>query len=49
MRPSDTITVRGIHTKRVTVDRELSTGRTLPYTTRCAILAQLLNADPTGD
>jgi alpha-L-fucosidase len=49
MRPYATVTVRGFPIKRVTKVRELSSGRTLDFTTRCAILDQLLNADPNGE
>lgn len=49
MRPYDTVTVRGVPIKRVKSVRELSSGRTLEHAARCAILDQLLNADPFGE
>jgi alpha-L-fucosidase len=49
MRPYESITVRGVPIRRVTAVRELSSGRELTFTTRCAILDQLLNADPMGE
>lgn len=49
MRPYETVAVRGFPVKRVTDVRELATGRELNYTTRCAILDQLLNSDPMGE
>jgi alpha-L-fucosidase len=49
MRPYDTITVRGLPIKRVRAVADLSTKTALAFTTRCAILDQLFNADPMGE
>lgn len=49
MRPYDAVTVRGVPIKRVKSVRWLSSGRDLAYTTRCALLDKLLNADPHGE
>jgi alpha-L-fucosidase len=49
MRPYETVTVRGVPIRRVSAVHELSTGCDLAFTTRCAILDQLLNADPLGE
>lgn len=49
MRPYDTVTARGVPIKRVRSVKELASGRELAYSTRCAILDKLLNADPMGE
>jgi alpha-L-fucosidase len=49
MRPYDTVTVRGVPIKRVQSATHIPTRRDLPFTTRCAILDKLLNADPQGE
>jgi alpha-L-fucosidase len=49
MRPYDTITVRGVPIRRVTAVRHLATGQSFQFTSRCAILDQLLNSDPLGE
>ena len=48
-RPYDTVTVRGVHIKRVVAVRELRTGTPLPFRTRCTVADQLFNADPRGE
>ena len=48
MRPYETVTVRGVPISVKSV-RQLSSGRELKFETRCAILDQLLNADPMGE
>jgi alpha-L-fucosidase len=49
MRPYDGVTVRGLPIRRIVGARDLATGRALDLSTRCAILDQLFNADPTGE
>jgi alpha-L-fucosidase len=49
MRPYDTVTVRGLPIKRIAAVRALNGNRPLTYSTRCAILDQLLNSDPMGE
>jgi alpha-L-fucosidase len=49
MRPYETVTVRGVPIRRVLAVRELASGRALEFTTRCAVLDQLLNSDPMGE
>ena len=49
MRPYESVTVRGVHIKRVKAARALSTGEELRFTTRCSIPDRLLNADPLGE
>ena len=49
MRPYDTVTVRGLPTKRIRAVRLLDDGSPLSFTTRCAILDQLMNSDPMGE
>ncbi len=49
MRPYDSVTVRGVPIKRVKSVTALATGQPLSFTTRCAILDQMLNADPMGE
>jgi alpha-L-fucosidase len=49
MRPYDTVTVRDVPIRRVKAVREVSFGHDLPFSTRCSILDQLLNADPRGE
>jgi alpha-L-fucosidase len=49
MRPYETVSVRGVPIRRVKSVRALADGRELKFTTRCAILDQLLNSDPLGE
>jgi len=49
MRPYDSVTVRGVPIKRVKSVRHLASGRELAFTTRCALIDKLLNADPVGE
>ncbi len=49
MRPYDSVTVRGVHIRRVRSVRALATGEELPFTTRCSIIDGLFNADPLGE
>ncbi len=49
LRPYDTVTVRGIRTKRVRSVRALSTGAELAFTTRCSVIDTLFNPNPTGE
>lgn len=49
MRPYDTVTVRGLRTKRVRSVRALSTGAALDFTTRCSVIDTLFNPNPTGE
>jgi alpha-L-fucosidase len=49
MRPYETITVRGIPIKRLKSVTHLASGKELAFTTRCAIIDKLLNADPMGE
>jgi len=48
-RPYDTIVVRGLPIRRVRAATELRTGTALDLSTRCPIIDQLFNADPTGE
>ena len=48
-RPYETITVRGQPIKRVRQAIELRTGTKLDLSTRCPIIDELFNADPTGE
>ena len=48
-RPYETITVRGIPIRRVRGATELRTGTALAVATRCPVIDQLFNADPTGE
>jgi alpha-L-fucosidase len=49
MRPYDSVTVRGVPIRRVKSVKALGGGEKLEFTTRCAILDQLLNSDPIGE
>ena len=49
MKPYDSVTVRGLPTKRIGSVRLLSNGTPLSFTTRCAILDRLFNDDPMGE
>lgn len=49
MRPYDSVSVRDVPIKRVRSVRALASGAALPYTTRCALIDGLLNADPLGE
>jgi alpha-L-fucosidase len=48
-RPYDTITVRGLPIRRVRAATELRTRTALDLTTRCPIIDELFNQDPTGE
>jgi alpha-L-fucosidase len=49
MRPYESITVRGVPIRRVTSVRALGAADQLSYTSRCALLDQMLNSDPLGE
>ena len=49
MRPYESVSVRGVHIKRVRSVRALSTDEELPFATRCSIVDQMLNPDPQGE
>ena len=50
MRPYDTVSVRGLHVKRVRSIRALSTGEELAFTTRLSAVDSTLNLpDPVGE
>jgi alpha-L-fucosidase len=48
-RPYETITVRGLPIRHVRAATALGTGATLDFTTRCPIIDELFNSDPTGE
>ena len=48
-RPYDSVTVRGLAIRHVRSVRELRTGTSLTFRTRCAVADQLFNADPNGE
>ena len=48
-RPYDSISVRGVRTKRIKAVTALSSGARLEFTTRCAVLDQFFNPDPLGE
>ncbi len=48
-RPYDTVTVRGVPIKRIERILDLATGTELAFTTRCAVIDELLNSDPQGE
>jgi alpha-L-fucosidase len=48
-RPYDTISVRGVRTKRVRAVTALSDGTALKFTSRCSLLDTFLNPDPLGE
>ena len=48
-RPYDSVTVRGVPTRRVEHVIDLATGKELEWTTRCSVLDELLNSDPHGE
>jgi alpha-L-fucosidase len=48
-RPYDTITVRGLPIRRVRRAVALGAGVALDFTTRCPIIDELFNSDPTGE
>jgi len=49
MRPYDTVTVRGVRTRRIKSVRALASGAPLAFETRCSIIDQLINPDPIGE
>jgi alpha-L-fucosidase len=48
-RPYDAVTVRGVPIKRIERIVDLASGQELAFTTRCAVLDELLNSDPHGE
>jgi alpha-L-fucosidase len=48
-RPYDTITVRGLPIRRVRSAIDLRSGTALDFSTRCPIIDELFNQDPTGE
>jgi len=49
MRPYDTVTVRGLHVRRLRSVRALSTDGEVPFETRTSIIDAQLNPDPVGE
>ncbi len=49
MRPYDSVAVRGLPIRRISSVRLLSTGASLAYSTRGAIIDEMFNADPLGE
>lgn len=49
MRPYETVSVRGVRTKRLRSVRALGTGEELKFETRCTIVDAKLNPDPLGE
>src|SRR5207244_842529 len=49
MKPYESVTVRGMPIKRIRSVRALNSGAELRYTTRCALIDGLFNADPMGE
>ena len=43
------MTVRGVPIKRIERILDLATGTELAFTTRCAVIDELLNTDPQGE
>jgi alpha-L-fucosidase len=48
-RPYDTVAARGLPIRRVRRAVELGSGTELDFATRCPIIDELFNADPTGE
>jgi alpha-L-fucosidase len=48
-RPYETVTVRGVPIRRLRGARELRSGQPLEFRTRCSILDDMFNADPSGE
>lgn len=48
LRPQESVTVRGVHVRRVRAAQVMATGRQLPFATRAGVLEQLM-ADPEGE
>ncbi len=48
-RPYETVSLRGVPIRRLKSVRALSNRAELQFTTRCALLDQALNADPSGE
>lgn len=48
-RPYESVTVRGLPIRRIARVRELGGGRRLDFATRCPVVDQLFNPDPTGE
>ena len=49
MKPYDSVTVRGVPIKRIQAVSQVAGGKSLQYSTRCAIVDSLLSADPLGE
>ena len=49
MKPYDTVAVRGVPIKRIRSVRALASGAELPFSTRCALIDGMFNADPMGE
>jgi alpha-L-fucosidase len=47
--PYETVTVRGLHVRRVRAVRELASGTPLEHRARCTVIDTLFNANPTGE
>jgi alpha-L-fucosidase len=48
-RPYGTVTVRGLPIRRVLAVRDVATGVELEHATRCTVMDELFNWDPTGE
>ena len=48
-RPFETVTMRGLPTRRVRAVREVGSGRELAFRTRCTVMDELFNWDPRGE
>jgi len=48
-RPYETVSVRGLHVKRVRAVRELASGAVLEHRARCTVIDTMFNANPTGE
>ena len=49
MRPEESVSVRGVRTKRLRSVRALANGEALPFETRASIIDTHLNPDPAGE
>jgi alpha-L-fucosidase len=48
-RPYETVTLRGLPIRRVEAVADVATGAALPFRTRCTVMDELFNWDPTGE
>lgn len=49
MRPYDSVTLRGVRTRRLRTARALSTGEELRFTSRVGVIDAMFNPDPLGE